>query len=71
MSVFMSQSGFQRGDVLDTGHSKSQPSAGAPQDPGWDEVDRPLNAMSYEVLGMASDPEQNPATADMNNALRG
>jgi len=41
----MSHSDFQLGDFLDTGHSKSQSSGGAPQDPGWDEEDR--------LLGMA------------------
>jgi len=46
--VFMSHSDFQLGDFLNTGHSKPQPSAGAPQHSDWDEIDKLLN--------MANDP---------------
>jgi len=60
--VFISHSDFQLGDFLDTGHSKSQPSVGAPQDLGWDEVDR--------LPDIANNAGQNPATPDMNNAPR-
>jgi len=40
----------------------SQLSAGAPGDPGWDEVD--------ELLNMANNAGQNLATPNMNNAPR-
>jgi len=54
-SVFMAQSDFQLGDFLDTDQlsrmtpgtlSNSQPSAGAPHDPGWYEVDRPIRKLT-------------------------
>jgi len=62
-SVFMSQSDFQRGEFLDTDHSKSQPSAGVPQDPGWDEVERIIAMMQQKSADDPAAPSQPSAGA--------